>query len=114
MTSSDRARARMRRSPARRRSSAGEATIRLMPRSSLNASRGSRCTWRGPVLARPDPPEGTAVDLPDVQFLNGLQPTHDLTYDDVFMVPSRSSVSSRLDVDLGSGDRAGTTIPVVV
>jgi IMP dehydrogenase len=70
--------------------------------------------WRGPVLERPDPPDATAVDLPDVQFLNGLQPTHDLTYDDVFLVPSRSSVSSRLEVDLTSSDGTGTTVPVVV
>jgi IMP dehydrogenase len=49
-----------------------------------------------------------------VQFLNGLQPQLDLTYDDVFMVPSRSSVTSRLDVDLASVDGTGTTIPLVV
>ncbi len=49
-----------------------------------------------------------------MQFLNGLQPQHDLTYDDVFMVPSRSSVTSRLDVDLASADGSGTTIPLVV
>jgi len=49
-----------------------------------------------------------------VQFLNGLQPQYDLTYDDVFMVPSRSDVTSRLDVDLTTGDGSGTTIPLVV
>ncbi|WP_347354805.1 GuaB1 family IMP dehydrogenase-related protein [Intrasporangium sp.] len=49
-----------------------------------------------------------------MQFLNGLLPTFDLTYDDVFMVPSRSSVASRLDPDLGSPDGSGTTIPLVV
>jgi IMP dehydrogenase len=38
----------------------------------------------------------------------------DLTYNDVFMVPSQSSVSSRLDVDLTTADALGTTIPVVV
>src|SRR3954470_994862 len=37
----------------------------------------------------------------------------DLTYDDVFMVPSRSDVASRLDVDLTTTDGSGTTIPVV-
>jgi IMP dehydrogenase len=42
------------------------------------------------------------------------QPTTDLTYSDVFLVPSRSEVVSRLDVDLSSGDGTGTTIPVVV
>lgn len=49
-----------------------------------------------------------------MQFLNGLQPQIDLTYDDVFMVPSRSDVTSRLDVDLSSDDGSGTTIPLVV
>jgi IMP dehydrogenase len=39
---------------------------------------------------------------------------YDLTYDDVFMVPSRSAVSSRQDVDLSSNDGSGTTLPLVV
>ena len=39
---------------------------------------------------------------------------YDLTYDDVFMVPSRSSVGSRQAVDLSSADGTGTTIPLVV
>jgi len=49
-----------------------------------------------------------------VQFLNGMQPTHDLTYNDVFMVPARSCVASRLDVDLRTPDLVGTTVPLVV
>ncbi|NLW99335.1 MAG: GuaB1 family IMP dehydrogenase-related protein [Actinomycetales bacterium] len=49
-----------------------------------------------------------------MRFLGDREPTHDLTYDDVFMVPSRSSVSSRLDVDLSTVDGSGTTIPLVV
>ncbi len=49
-----------------------------------------------------------------MEFLNGRQPTHDLTYDDVFMIPRRSSVSSRYDVDLSTNDGTGTTIPLVV
>ena len=40
-------------------------------------------------------------------------PGFDLTYDDVFMVPSRSAVESRLAVDLSSRDGSGTTIPIV-
>jgi IMP dehydrogenase len=43
-----------------------------------------------------------------------LKPGPDLTYDDVFLVPSRSTIESRLLVDLASGDGSGTTIPVVV
>lgn len=39
---------------------------------------------------------------------------YDLTYDDVFMVPSRSAVGSRQAVDLNSADGTGTTIPLVV
>lgn len=41
-------------------------------------------------------------------------PAHDLTYNDVFMVPSMSSVTSRLDVDLRTADKIGTNIPIVV
>jgi IMP dehydrogenase len=47
-----------------------------------------------------------------VRFLT--QPVHDLAYSDVFLVPSRSSAGSRLDVDLTTRDGSGTTIPVVV
>ena len=39
---------------------------------------------------------------------------HDLTYDDVFMIPSRSGVMSRMDVDLSTSDNSGATIPLVV
>jgi IMP dehydrogenase len=48
-----------------------------------------------------------------VRFLSEL-PAHDLTYNDVFMVPSRSDVPSRFNVDLTTPDLVGTTIPVVV
>jgi IMP dehydrogenase len=41
-------------------------------------------------------------------------PPHDLTYSDVFMVPSLSSVGSRFGVDLTTPDGIGTTIPLVV
>ncbi|GAB3129845.1 GMP reductase [Glaciibacter psychrotolerans] len=40
-------------------------------------------------------------------------PSHDLTYSDVFLVPSRSAVSSRLDVSLAPGDGTGATLPLV-
>ncbi len=49
-----------------------------------------------------------------VRFLAGHVPAHDLTYSDVFLAPSRSDVTSRLDVDLAGTDGTGTTIPVVV
>ena len=42
------------------------------------------------------------------------QPNHDLTYDDVFMVPSRSNLASRMDVDLKTSDGSGATIPLIV
>ncbi len=48
-----------------------------------------------------------------MRFLNG-HPQHDLTYNDVFMVPSLNEVSSRFDVDLTTPDGIGTTLPVVV
>jgi IMP dehydrogenase len=47
-----------------------------------------------------------------VRFINN--PSHDLTYEDVFLVPSRSQIASRMDVDLSSQDGTGTTIPLVV
>ncbi|HLL66493.1 MAG TPA: GuaB1 family IMP dehydrogenase-related protein [Micromonosporaceae bacterium] len=49
-----------------------------------------------------------------MRFLNDVVPGHELTYDDVFMVPGRSAVESRLDVDLTSRDGSGTTVPVIV
>ena len=49
-----------------------------------------------------------------MRFLTGQAPDFDLTYDDVFMVPNRSAVGSRMDVDLTTVDGSGTTIPVVV
>ena len=52
--------------------------------------------------------------LTNVRLLNGDHPVHDLTYNDVFMVPARSDVGSRLDVDLSTRDGSGTTIPLVV
>ena len=49
----------------------------------------------------------------NVRFLGGAPQAVDLTYSDVFMVPSRGAVASRLDVDLSTRDGSGTTIPVV-
>ncbi|MGH3566471.1 MAG: GuaB1 family IMP dehydrogenase-related protein [Pseudonocardia sp.] len=48
-----------------------------------------------------------------MRFLDGQQPSHDLTYDDIFLVPGRSSVVSRFDVDLRTPDGSGATVPVV-
>ena len=47
-----------------------------------------------------------------MQFLTD-PPSHDLTYSDVFMVPSRSDVTSRLDVDLTSTDGLATPLPLI-
>ena len=49
-----------------------------------------------------------------MRFLTEQLPPHDLAYSDVFLVPSRSAVASRLDVSLATGDGSGSTIPVVV
>jgi len=49
-----------------------------------------------------------------MRFLNDALPTTDLTYNDVFLVPGHSEVSSRFDVDLTPDDGTGTTIPIVV
>ena len=48
-----------------------------------------------------------------MRFLDGHAPAHDLTYEDVFLVPARSGVPSRTDVDLASRDGSGTTVPVI-
>src|SRR5215469_16599118 len=55
----------------------------------------------------------TAVTIKDVRFLHDIEPATDLTYSDVFMVPGRSDVGSRLDVDLTTRDGSGATIPVI-
>lgn len=47
-----------------------------------------------------------------MEFL-GPPPAHDLTYSDVFLVPSRSDVGSRLAVNLDAPDAAGAHIPLV-
>lgn len=44
---------------------------------------------------------------------SGERPAGDLTYSDVFLVPRRSDVTSRLDVDLSPGDGTSATIPLV-
>ncbi len=49
-----------------------------------------------------------------MRFLGDQRPATDLTYADVFMVPNHSTVGSRLEVDLTTPDRVGTTIPLVV
>lgn len=49
-----------------------------------------------------------------MRFLDGHRPAYDLTYNDVFVMPNRSEVASRFDVDLSTDDGSGTTIPVVV
>ena len=49
-----------------------------------------------------------------MRFMDGHEPPYELTYNDVFVVPNRSDVASRFDVDLSTSDGTGTTIPVVV
>lgn len=49
-----------------------------------------------------------------MRFLSGQEPHQDLTYGDVFLTPSRSTVTSRFDVNLASTDATGTTIPLIV
>jgi IMP dehydrogenase len=48
-----------------------------------------------------------------VRFVDPVPP-YELTYDDVFMVPARSEVGSRFDVDLTTSDGSGATVPLVV
>jgi IMP dehydrogenase len=49
-----------------------------------------------------------------MRFLDDRPPAHELTYSDVFLVPSQSAVTSRLDVDLSTFDGTGSTLPVAV
>lgn len=49
-----------------------------------------------------------------MRFLDDSPAPYELTYSDVFMVPARSGVGSRLSVDLATGDGTGTTLPLVV
>ncbi|MFJ6531822.1 GuaB1 family IMP dehydrogenase-related protein [Microbacterium sp. NPDC091662] len=44
---------------------------------------------------------------------SGAQPTVDLTYSDVFLVPRRSAITSRLQVDLAPQDGTPATLPLV-
>jgi len=48
-----------------------------------------------------------------VRFLDGMSPVRP-HYDDIFVVPGRSTVESRFDVDLATSDGTGATIPIVV
>ena len=48
-----------------------------------------------------------------MRFLDGQHSDRDLTYDDVFLVPGRSAVASRFDVDLTTADGSGATVPIV-
>ena len=48
-----------------------------------------------------------------MRYLNNSAPAYDLTYNDVFMAPSHSSVGSRFNVDLTTPDGLGTTIPII-
>ncbi len=49
-----------------------------------------------------------------MRFLRDETPAFDLTYNDVFMVPAKSDVGSRLDVDLTPADGTGATLPLIV
>jgi IMP dehydrogenase len=49
-----------------------------------------------------------------LQFLNGVKPQYELTYNDVFLVPGYNTINSRFDVDLTTPDNIGTTIPLIV
>ncbi len=48
-----------------------------------------------------------------MRFLDPAVP-YELTYDDVFMVPARSDITSRFDVDLTTVDGTGASIPIIV
>ncbi|WP_347756915.1 GuaB1 family IMP dehydrogenase-related protein [Agrococcus sp. ProA11] len=47
-----------------------------------------------------------------MRFIDDI-PEHDLTYSDVFLVPSRSDIGSRMSVDLSPDDGTRATLPIV-
>ncbi len=49
-----------------------------------------------------------------MRFLQNTPPNYDLTYNDVFLLPGYTDLSSRFAVDLTTPDHIGTTIPIVV
>jgi len=49
----------------------------------------------------------------DTMRFYATTPTHDLTYSDVFLVPSHSDVGSRLNVSLAPNDGTAAQIPIV-
>lgn len=49
-----------------------------------------------------------------MKFLDSSKVRHDLTYNDVFLVPGYSGLKSRFDVDLTPPEATGTTIPLIV
>ncbi|MDR1998965.1 MAG: GuaB1 family IMP dehydrogenase-related protein [Frankiaceae bacterium] len=49
-----------------------------------------------------------------MRFLTDAPPPFELTYDDVFMVPRRSEINSRFDVDLSTSDGSGAKLPIIV
>lgn len=49
-----------------------------------------------------------------MRFLPGHRASYDLTYGDVFLIPTPSDVASRFDVDLTPADGTGATLPLVV
>lgn len=55
---------------------------------------------------------GAAATVVRMRFLGSL-PAHDLTYSDVFLVPGRSDLGSRLGVSLAPQDGTGASLPVV-
>ena len=75
--------------------------------------RGGPCAPSGPPQHPHDGPPPGRPYPGRMRFLPGHTVTSDLTYGDVFLVPSRSEVASRFDVDLSTVDGTGTTIPVV-
>ncbi|MDQ1531800.1 MAG: dehydrogenase, partial [Microbacteriaceae bacterium] len=55
---------------------------------------------------------GSTDTVSAMRFL-AARPPHDLTYSDVFLVPGRSEVASRLEVSLAPDDGTGMQLPVV-
>jgi IMP dehydrogenase len=49
-----------------------------------------------------------------MKFLGNRKPDYELTYNDAFLVPQFTELASRMDVDISTPDKLGSTIPIVV
>ena len=94
----------------------GRSGRRLAPLAHRRTVARGRATprWRPAAVALTGPERAAEGHDRPCASSNDSPPPYDLTYSDVFMVPSLSAVPSRMDVDLTTPDGVGTSLPIVV